>query len=102
MLAHSVYFSLNDNSEEAKRKFVASCKRYLTGHPGTVFFAVGALAEPYVRPVNDRDFDVGLHVVFKDVAAHDAYQQHERHLAFVAENKNNWKQVRVFDSYGVE
>ena len=41
-------------------------------------------------------------VVFKDVAAHDAYQQHERHLAFVAENKNNWKQVRVFDSYGVE
>ena len=42
--AHSVYFSLNDNSDEAKQELVASCKKYLSGHPGTVFFAVGLLA----------------------------------------------------------
>ena len=101
-LVHCVYFSLNDNSDEAKQDLVASCRKYLTGHPGTVFIAVGALAVEYARPVNDRDFDVGLHIVFKDPATHDAYQKHERHLKFVAENKDTWKKVRVFDSYVAE
>jgi hypothetical protein len=49
--------------------------------------------------VNDRDFDVALHVVFKDKAAHDRYQADPRHLAFVEENKAHWKKVRVFDAY---
>ena len=52
------------------------------------------------RPVNDRDFHVGLLVVFENKAAHDKYQAHERHLKFIEENKPNWKKVRVFDSYG--
>ena len=102
MFAHCVYFSLNDNSDEAKQKLVASCKKHLLGHPGTAFFAAGVLAEEYARPVNDRDFDVGLHVIFKDAAAHDAYQKAERHRAFAAENKDNLKKVRVFDSYVAE
>ena len=52
--------------------------------------------------MNDRDFDVALNVVFQDAAAHDAYQKAERHLKFIAENKGNWKKVRVFDSYVAE
>jgi hypothetical protein len=59
-LAHSVYFTLNDNSDEVKLKLVAACKKYLTGHPGAVFFAVGLLAGEYARSVNDRDFDVAF------------------------------------------
>ena len=51
--------------------------------------------------MNDRDFDVALHVVFKDKAAHDEYQKTARHLKFIEENQANWKKVRVFDS-GVE
>jgi hypothetical protein len=101
-LAHGVYFTLNDKSDEAKLKLVASCKKYLTGHPGTVFFTVGLLAGEYARPVNDRDFDVALNVVFQDAAAHDAYQKAERHLKFIEENRDAWKKVRVFDSYVVE
>jgi len=42
---------------------------------------------------------VVLHVVFRNKEAHDAYQEHERHVAFIDENKANWKRVRVFDSY---
>jgi len=99
MLAHNVFFSLADNSDAAKEELVAACKRYLSGHPGTVFFAAGTLVEDCDRPVNDRDFDVGLHVVFKNRAAHDQYQKAERHLKFIEENKANWKKVRVFDSY---
>src|SRR5256885_5436819 len=48
--------------------------------------------------VNDREFDVALHLVFKDKAAHDKYQDHPRHAKFIEENKGNWKKVRVFDS----
>ena len=99
MLSHDVYFALNDSSAAAKAKLVAECRKYLSGHPGTVFFAAGVVASELDRPVNDRDFDVALHVVCKDKAAHDAYQKAERHLQFIEANKANWKKVRVFDSY---
>jgi hypothetical protein len=98
MIVHNVYFSLKDNSAAAKDKLVAACKKYLTKHPGEVFFAAGTLAEELNRPVNDRDFDVALHIVFQDRKAHDQYQDAPRHNQFIDENKENWKKVRVFDS----
>jgi hypothetical protein len=98
MLSHDVYFSLKDNSAEAKKKLVAACQKYLSKHAGTVFFAAGTLAQDLKRPVNDLDFDVALHIVFKDKAAHDQYQDAPRHNQFIDENKDNWKKVRVFDS----
>jgi hypothetical protein len=98
-LAHDVYFSLKDNSDEAKAKLVSACKKYLTGHPDTVSFAVGVVAKDIKGPVNDREFDVAIHLVFASKAAHDKYAAAERHLKFIAENKGNWKKVRVFDSY---
>src|SRR5208283_3528789 len=97
-LAHNVFFTLKDRSPAARQKLVAACKKYLTGHPGTVFFAAGILAEALDRPVNDRDFDVGLHIVFVDQAHQDAYQEAPRHHQFIAENKDTWAKVRVFDS----
>ena len=99
MLAHNVYFSLKDNSAEAKNKLLAACRKYLSKHPGTAFFAAGTLTPDLDRPVNDRDFDVALHIVFKDRAAHDKYQEAPLHQKFIDENKDNWKKVRVFDSY---
>jgi hypothetical protein len=99
MLAHDVYFSLKDNSPEAREKLIAACKKYLANHPGTVWFAAGPLAEEFQREVNDREFDVALHLVFKNKAAHDAYQKAEAHEKFIAENKDGWTKVRVFDSY---
>ena len=68
MLSHSVFFSLHDNSPAAVDRLVAACKTYLSDHPGTCFFAAGTLAGEYQRPVNDRAFDVALHVVFSDRA----------------------------------
>jgi hypothetical protein len=99
VLAHDVYFALNDPSAEAKAKLLAACKKYLTGHEGTTFFAAGTLAGELNRPVNDRDFDVALHVYFRDKAAHDKYQEAPRHKQFIAEMEGNWKKVRVFDSW---
>lgn len=98
LLGHMVYFTLKDRSEQSAQKLIDSCKKYLTGHAGTVFFAVGARAAEYQRPVNDQDFDVGLQVVFDSRESHDAYQVSERHVQFVEENKQNWERARVFDT----
>ena len=59
---------------------------------------MGTLAREFARPVNDREFDVALHITFQDRAAHDRYQEHPRHKQFIAEQQANWKKVRVFDS----
>ena len=98
LLAHDVYFSLKDNSPAEKKKLVEACKKYLSGHDGEVFFAAGTRDEAFKREVNDTQFDVTLLIVFKDVAAHDKYQDAKRHIQFIKENKDNWKTVRVFDS----
>jgi hypothetical protein len=97
MLSHDVYFSLNQSTPEAKKKLVEACKKYLSKHPGEVFFAAGTLAD-LKREVNDRDFDVALHIVFQNMASHDKYQDAPRHKQFIEENKDSWKKVRVFDS----
>ena len=98
LLCHNVYFTLKDKSPAAADALVAACKKYLTVQPGIVYFACGKLEPDLAREVNDRDFDVALHVVFTDRAAHDAYQEDDTHNRFVAEMKPNWARVRVFDS----
>jgi len=99
MLAHIVYFTLKDNSDQAKQHLVDASHQYLKDHPGVVFFAAGTLAEEFQRDVNVRDYDVSLHVYFEDKASHDFYQTVPDHLTFIAENKENWEKIRVLDSY---
>jgi len=70
-LAHMVFFTLKDKSSAAKEKLVASCKNYLSDHDGVVYFSVGTIAEDVKEPVSDRDFDVALHLVFKEKAAEE-------------------------------
>lgn len=98
LLCHDVFFTLKDRSPAAVDALVAACKKYLTVQPGIVSFTCGKLEPELARPVNDRDFDVALHVLFTDRAAHDAYQADPTHDKFVAEMKGNWAKVRVFDS----
>lgn len=98
-LAHMVYFKLKNNDGGSRAKLMAACKTYLSGHEGEVYFAVGSLAADLARDVNDRDWDVSLHIIFSSKEAHDKYQEHPRHLKFIEDNRENWAKVRVFDSY---
>jgi hypothetical protein len=98
MLAHVVYFTLKDNSAAGKQKQLEACKKYLSDHPGVVFFGAGTRNGGLNREVNDKDFDVALHVVFKNRAAHDQYQTSPRHVQFIDESKPGWAKVRVFDA----
>jgi len=97
-IAHNVFFTLKDKSPEASEKMVAACHEYLSGHPGCIFFAAGVLTDELNRPVNDRDFQVALHVVFDSLDSQNAYQVAPRHQQFIDENKDSWESVRVFDS----
>ena len=98
-LAHNVFFKLTDASPAKAAELVAACHKYLNVQPGILYFAAGPIDVTLARPVNDRDWDVGLHLVFLDRAAHDAYQDDPSHLRFIAEQKPNWAKVRVFDSF---
>lgn len=97
MLAHHVFFSLRDPSDQAVADLIAACQKLLADHDGLVHFSVGRRVPDLNREVN-QDFDVSLHCVFRDRAAHDVYQRAERHLQFIAENKDQWASVRVYDS----
>lgn len=99
LLAHDVYFKLKDSSDASKQKLVEACKKYLSKHPGTVFFSAGVRATELNREVNDQDFDVALHIYFDSKQAQDKYQDDPRHIQFINESKAGWAKVRVFDSY---
>jgi len=98
-LIHDVYFTLNDDSQIARSKLVDDCYKYLSNHPGIVFFAAGQIVESHQRDVNVRDWQVSLHIVFENKDYHDQYQKAPDHHKFIEENKANWKTVRVFDTF---
>ena len=59
---------------------------------------VGTPAAVAERPVCDSSYDFCLTVIVKDIPAHDAYQAHEKHQAFIAAHKEHWKKVKVYDA----
>ncbi len=98
MIAHTVFFTLHDRSEAARDNLLNECRLHLTGHAGLVSFACGIMDSTFDRPVNDRDFDVSLLMVFGSHAEHDIYQTAPRHQKFIERNQATWAKVRVFDS----
>jgi hypothetical protein len=97
MIAHNVYFVLQDNSEAAIQAMVADCHAYLSKLPGMLFYAAGTCSD-VKRSSSDRDYDVALHAVFQDRPGLDAYLTSTKHVAFMKKHGENWKKVRVFDS----
>jgi hypothetical protein len=96
-LAHHVFFTLKNNDSATVDSLVADCQKYLKDHDGVVDFSVGRRDAELNREVNAK-FDVSLHVIFRDRAAHDAYQTEPMHLEFIERQKENWAQVQVCDS----
>ena len=97
-LAHNVFFTLKNTSGKAVEALIEDCYSYLKDIPGIIYFSAGSLIEEHNRDVNIRDFQVGLHVIFVNKNYHDKYQVAEKHNIFVERNKDNWAQVRVFDT----
>jgi hypothetical protein len=99
MLVHAVYFWLKDDLSDADRRRFVDGVNSLKNIPGAEGCYVGVPSSTD-RPIIDRSYDYGLVVVFKDMAAHDAYQVHPIHDAFRDECSALWKKVLIYDSEG--
>ena len=98
MHLHNVYFSLKHPSNESIQQLIDECTTYLSSQDGIVSFHCGHLETGLDREVNDRDWDVSLHILFESREAHDAYQTEAQHQVFVDRNAESWARVRVFDT----
>ncbi|HEY1764121.1 MAG TPA: Dabb family protein [Opitutaceae bacterium] len=98
MLIHSVYFWLKPGTSDADRAHFRAEVEKLAPIRAIQSIHVGAPASIAERDVTDRSFDIALTIVFKDAAAHDAYQVDPAHLAFVEGNRAAWSRVLVYDS----
>ena len=98
-LAHMVFFTLKDHSKESRQAFAASCEKYLKNIEGSTYFSVGIIAEDVEEPPSVKDWDVALHVVFRDKETKAKYLEHPQHKQFVEANRQQFAKVRVFDSY---
>ena len=96
MLSHVVLFWLKPDLTPAQRQEFETRLRALGTIPGIAKFHVGAPASTD-RPVIDRTYSFGLNLVFPDMAAHDAYQVHPTHQAFVDNCKAFWTKVLIYD-----
>ncbi len=98
MLVHTVFFWLKPEVTPAQ---AADFKRGVEVL-GTITHVeklyVGVPAKVPARPVTERSFAVGLTVICRDVAAHDAYQDDPIHHAFIAKYKDLWARVQVYDA----
>ncbi|RAI98718.1 stress responsive alpha/beta barrel protein [Chitinophaga skermanii] len=53
------------------------------------------------RPVIDKSYSYCLLTVFENQEAHDRYQVHPTHLAFVERCSRHWDKVVIFDSVSI-
>lgn len=98
MLIHTVFFWLKPGLTEAQRADFRRGVESLAAIKHVEKVYVGAPATVPDRAVVDKTFAVGLTVLCRDVAAHDAYQVDPIHLAFIAKFKSCWTRVQIYDT----
>jgi hypothetical protein len=97
VFVHHVYFWLsNPDSAEDKKALLAGLKK-LSAVKTIQFFHIGVPATTN-RDVIDVSYSVSWLLFFENKADQDSYQVDPDHLQFVAECKNLWKKVVVYDS----
>ena len=97
MLIHCVYFWFKPDADPAlaarfesgleRLSAIADVQRAHHGRP--------AVTPP--RPVIDASYAWALILTFSDLAAHDRYQDHPVHHAFLDEFAATWEKVQVYD-----
>jgi len=97
MIAHHVLFWLKaDTTDEQKTAFLGGLKT-LENIEGVKTFHVGT-PSPIERAVVDTTYTFSLILFFEDLAAHDVYQVHPIHKAFLEEFRNLFEKVIIYDA----
>lgn len=97
MFVHHVFFWMKEGlSKEDIQKFETTVSTLLT----IEHVKMGDVGKPAGtdRPVIERSYSYSLLLVFNDLAAHDAYQPHPVHKAFVESCSHLWEKVLIYDS----
>ncbi len=98
MLIHSVFFWLKTElSAEQRASFVEGLES-LGGIEALSGFYVGKPAATAKRPMIDDSYDYAITCLLPDVAAHDAYQVHALHQAFLVNHREKWSRVQIYDA----
>ena len=97
MLVHTVYFWLKAELDAARRDAFLKGVESLARIESAEAVYIGTPADTD-RPVIDKSYDIGLTVVLKDMAAHDAYQVDPIHRSFVDEFSGDWDRVVIYDA----
>jgi hypothetical protein len=97
MLTHCVLFWTKETLSKADKKEFELGLRSLLAIPLVVEGSVGVPAAPAHPPAVARSFAVALLLKFRDVAAHDTYQVHPIHNAFVDRCGKYWSKAVVYD-----
>ncbi|MNI39168.1 Stress responsive A/B Barrel Domain protein [compost metagenome] len=97
MIAHHVLFWLKaDTTEEQKQAFRNSLQT-LENIEVVKTFHLGVPA-PIERAVVDTTYTFSLLLLFEDLAAHDVYQVHPLHKAFLDEFRVYFDKVVIYDA----
>jgi hypothetical protein len=100
MFVHHVFFWLKAELTEADQAQFEKGVSSLLSIEHVKMGDVGKPA-PTDRPVIERTYTFSLLLVFKDKEAHDAYQPHPVHKAFVESCSHLWDRVLIYDSESI-
>lgn len=95
MILHNVFFWLKNPTSQVIAEFINELKK-LEKIQEIKQIHVGVPA-PIIRPVVDNTYTVAITVFFVDLKGHDAYQVHDLHKVFLANNKDKWSKVQIYD-----
>ncbi|WP_029284210.1 Dabb family protein [Pedobacter sp. R20-19] len=97
MIAHHVLFWLKADITEAQKAAFRKSLETLEKIEVVKTFHLGAPA-PIERAVVDTSYTFSLLLIFEDLAAHDVYQVHPLHKAFLDEFKIYFEKVIIYDA----
>jgi hypothetical protein len=97
LFLHAIFFRLTDAS--VRTRFMEACKKYLSGHPGQVYFAIGPRAREINRDVSALGFDVAVTMVFASFADYRRYRESEPHREFITRTAGMSPEREVYDAH---
>lgn len=99
MIAHHVLFWLKADTTADQKTAFHQALQTLENIEGVKSFHVGTPA-PIDRAVVDTTYTFSLILFFEDLAAHDIYQEHPLHKAFLDGFRTFFDKVVIYDAQG--
>ncbi|MDR6942155.1 Dabb family protein [Mucilaginibacter pocheonensis] len=98
MIVHHVLFWLKADTNADQRTEFRKGLQSLQGIEVIKTLHIGTPVTAIDRPVVDTSYTFSLTVFFDDLAAHDVYQEHPLHKAFLEQFRVFFEKVVIYDA----